>query len=134
MDAFEYIGRLMDKFTNDEKLLELLDITESNKDKTIPLKIRRQLYSTEEFSVKDLDFVSMYFSDAASTENYLVNKGVLRIDIYTKNRVSAIALRRRIVYLVHNTLGHRVMGEGQKESGVKNVYKYRLEFTPLIST
>ena len=61
-----------------------------------------------------------------------MNLGILRIDIYADSRDNTTAIRRRIVELIHDTFDERIRAEGQRISGIKDVYKYRLEFTPLI--
>ena len=43
-------------------------------------------------------------------------------------------IRKRIVDIIHERFDERVRAEGQRSSGITNVYKYRLEFTPLIFT
>ena len=64
----------------------------------------------------------------------LANLGYLYIDIYAPTREAVPAIRKIIVDTMHEHFNERVRNEGQQQSGVHAVYKYRLEFTPLIST
>ena len=66
--------------------------------------------------------------------NDYLNLGLLRIDIYTSYRDDVEPIRKRIVDIIHERFDERVRAEGQRSSGITNVYKYRLEFTPLIFT
>ena len=81
-----------------------------------------------------LPFIAMYFYEAWTTYNDFANLGYLYIDIYAPTREAVPAIRKIIVDTMHEHFNERVRNEGQQQSGVHAVYKYRLEFTPLIST
>lgn len=132
MDILDFADKAVDVLANDKKLNNLLGIDNTASEELYALKYRRRDQSIEEFSPDDLDFIAFYFSDAQTTNNDYMNKGLLRVDIYTKLRYNAANIRRRIVELFHDNFDERVYAEGQKYSGVKDVYKYRLEFLPLV--
>lgn len=133
MNAFEYSEKLWDIFTNDEELVTLLNVN-TRDNRSYALKFRQQDMLPEEFEPEELDFIAWYFSDAYITPNDFMNLGILKIDIYTSMRDNVALIRKRIVDLIHENFDERVRGEGQYTSGIVNVYKYRLEFTPLVFT
>ena len=104
-------------------------------DETISIRLRQENVAVEEFnSETSLPFLAFYFADADKTRNDYVNKAILRVDIYAKYYGDVAPIRARVVELIHRTFDERVRAEGQRSSGITNVYKYRLEFTPLIFT
>lgn len=133
MNAVEYMDKLWDIFTNDEELVDLLAIDPTDEAAYVE-KFREQDQAVTEFEAADLSFIAYYFADAQKTRNDFMNIGFLYIDIYSDSRANSTAIRSRIVQLMHEHFDERIRAEGQRTSGVKNVYKYRLEFTPLIFT
>ena len=133
MNSFDYSDVLWDIFTNDSKLIELLGI-DTEDESSYALKLRQEDIVPEEYDADNLPFVAFYFSEANITRNDYMNNGLLRIDIYSATRDATKHIRERIVELVHENFDERIRSEGQYSSGIKNVYKYRLEFTPLIFT
>lgn len=133
MNAFEYTDKIWDIFTNDPELLELLEVDTRNEE-SYAIKIRQEDFMPEEFNASDLDFIAFYFADAEITVNDFLNNGILRFDIYSNLRDRVVPIRERIVTLMHENFDARVRAEGQRSSGITNVYKYRLEFRPLIFT
>ena len=145
MNTFEYSDKLMNLLCDDTEIASLLGFKPSNSltdkdeissnESTIAHRLRRQNVATEEFdSDTSLPFVAFYFADADKTRNDYMNKAILRIDIYAKGCDDVAPIRARVVELIHSTFDERVRAEGQRSSGITNVYKYRLEFTPLIFT
>lgn len=133
MNSFDYSDTLWDIFSNDSKLVELLGI-DTEDESSYALKLRQEDVVPEEYDVDNFPFIAFYFSEANITRNDYMNKGLLRIDIYSHTRDAVKHIRERIVELVHENVDERIRSEGQYSSGVRNVYKYRLEFTPLIFT
>lgn len=140
MNTFQYTEKLAKVLTSDEELQKYLKIERPEndasfcpaKDRNFSLKFRRRDQEVDEYEPKDLNFIAFYFVDASTTKNAYMNKGILRIDIYTKNRSEVGNIRERIVYLMHEYFDERVCSEGQKTSGIKDIFKYRLEFMPLV--
>ena len=140
MNTFQYTEKLAKIFTSDTVLRECLKIENPvpgvpfcpERDKRFSLKFRRRDQEVDEFEPRDLNFLAFYFVDANTTKNAYMNKGILRIDIYTKTRFDAGRIRERIVSLMHKHFDERVCAEGQRTSGIKDIFKYRLEFTPLV--
>lgn len=133
MDSFNYSDTLWDIFTNDSELVELLGI-DTDDESVYALKFRQEDVVPEEYDSSNFPFIAFYFSEANITPNDYMNQGLLRIDIYSFTRDAVKKIRERIVELVHENVDERIRSEGQFSSGVRNVYKYRLEFTPLIFT
>lgn len=133
MNAFEYGNELWNLFTNDETLVQTLNV-DVNDESSYSKHYRQDDVAPELFSVENLPFIAFYFADATSTVNDYLNLGLLRIDIYTSYRDDVEPIRKRIVEIVHENFDERIRAEGQRSSGITNVYKYRLEFTPLIFT
>lgn len=140
MNTFQYTEKLAKIFTGDEVLRRCLKIEKTRpgapfcpeKDRAFSLKFRRRDQEVDEFEPRDLNFIAFYFVDANTTKNAYMNKGILRIDIYTKTRFDAGKIRERIVSLMHEHFDERVCSEGQRTSGIKEIFKYRLEFMPLV--
>lgn len=133
MNAFEYTDKIWDIFVNDPMLLDLLEVDTRNEE-SYAKKIRQEDFMPEEFDASSLDFIAFYFADAEMTVNDFLNNGILRFDIYSNIRDRVVPIRERIVTLMHENFDTRVRAEGQRSSGITNVYKYRLEFKPLIFT
>lgn len=133
MNAFEYGNELWNLFTNDETLVQALNV-DVNDESSYSKHYRQDDVAPELFSVENLPFIAFYFADATSTVNDYLNLGLLRIDIYTSYRDDVEPIRKRITEIIHEHFDERIRAEGQRGSGITNVYKYRLEFTPLIFT
>ena len=133
MNAFEFGNELWNLFTNDETLVKLLDVDVDDESSYVK-HYRQEDVAPELFNVENLPSIAFYFADADSTVNDYLNLGLLRIDIYTSYRDDVEPIRKRIVDIIHERFDERVRAEGQRSSGITNVYKYRLEFTPLIFT
>ena len=133
MNAFEYGNELWNLFTNDETLVQVLNV-DVNDESSYSKHYRQDDVAPELFSVENLPFIVFYFADATSTVNDYLNLGLLRVDIYTSYRDDVEPIRKRIVEIIHENFDERIRAEGQRSSGITNVYKYRLEFTPLIFT
>lgn len=132
MNAFEYTDKLAEVFTQDKELRDLLGAGEPSQTKEFASKFRRKDQENDEFEPKNLSFIAFYFVGTDVTRNALVNKGLLRIEIYAKKRSEASEIRHRIVHLMHEHFDERVVAEGQRVAGIKEVFKYRLEFRPLV--
>lgn len=133
MNAFEFGNELWNLFTNDETLVKLLDVDVDDESSYVK-HYRQEDVAPELFNVENLPSIAFYFADTGSTVNDYLNLGLLRIDIYTSYRDDVEPIRKRIVDIIHERFDERVRAEGQRSSGITNVYKYRLEFTPLIFT
>lgn len=131
MNVFDYTSKMAKVFSEDDALLKALRIT-SKTNAILASKFRRRDMQVDEFESNDLNFIAFYFIDGNPTNNAYMNKGVLRVDIYTKTRADAAKIRERVVTLVHEHFDERVRAEGQKPCGIKDVYKYRVEFLPLV--
>lgn len=139
MNTFDIQDALFTAFASDEDLCTLLQINvegmdEDSKYSVLNAKLRREDFAPEQFSDGTLDFIAFYFADADTTGNYLVNAGLLRLDIYVQYRYNAGLIRKRVLQLIRNIFDIRLVAEGQKQSDITNVYKYRLEFLPLVSS
>lgn len=131
MNSFDYADELWSLFTKNEKLKGLLNIVDDDDYST---KIRTEDVMAEGYEVDKLPFITIYFSEAMTTENDFMNKGYLCIDIYSAMRNDVAEIRKIIVDTLHEHFDERVRNEGQQQSGIHAVYKYHLEFWPLIFT
>ena len=131
MNTFDYVEELWSLFTANEELKDLLGIDD---DEDYAIKIRTEDVMAEGYEVDKLPFITIYFSEAWITENDFMNQGYLCIDIYTAMRNEVPEIRKIIVDTMHNHFDERVRNEGQQQSGIHAVYKYHLEFRPLVFT
>lgn len=132
-DTFDFLDEIFKLFSGDEELCKLLGITDRKNFGLLNKKLRREDRLPEQFDSSLLDFIAIYFVDADSTRNYLVNAAILRLEIYSKYRDTAGKVRRRCIQLLRK-YDLRIAAEGQKQSGISNFYKYRVEFLPLVSS
>lgn len=131
MNTFDYVEELWSLFTANEELKDLLGIDD---DEDYAIKIRTEDVMAEGYEVDKLPFITIYFSEAWITENDFMNQGYLCIDIYAAMRNEVPEIRKIIVDTMHNHFDERVRNEGQQQSGIHAVYKYHLEFRPLVFT
>lgn len=131
MNTFDYVEELWSLFTANEELKDLLGIDD---DEDYAIKIRTEDVMAEGYEVDKLPFINIYFSEAWVTENDFMNQGYLCIDIYAAMRNEVPEIRKIIVDTMHNHFDERVRNEGQQQSGIHAVYKYHLEFRPLVFT
>ena len=131
MNTFDYVEELWSLFTANEELKDLLGIDD---DEDYAIKIRTEDVMAEGYEVDKLPFITIYFSEAWITENDFMNQGYLCIDIYAAMRNEVPEIRKIIVDTMHNYFDERVRNEGQQQSGIHAVYKYHLEFRPLVFT
>lgn len=131
MTSFDLTDELWSLFTANDELKDLLDIVT---DDDYSIKVRLEDVMAEGYEVEKLPFITIYFSEAMTTENDFMNQGYLCIDIYAAMRNDVSAIRKIIVDTLHEKFDERVRNEGQQQSGIHAVYKYHLEFWPLIFT
>lgn len=131
MNTFDYVEELWSLFTANEELKDLLGIDD---DEDYAIKIRTEDVMAEGYEVDKLPFITIYFSEAWITENDFMNQGYLCIDIYAAMRNEVPEIRKIIVDTMHDHFDERVRNEGQQQSGIHAVYKYHLEFRPLVFT
>jgi hypothetical protein len=132
MNTFDYMDSMFRVFVHDEELTRALGMKKGSQE-TVD-KLRREDVLPEEYDAKKLPFIAFYFADAFTSASDFMNNGNLKIDIYSRERRSAGTIRKRIVQLMHMFFDERVRAEGQYASGIPHVYKYRLEFSPIVLT
>jgi hypothetical protein len=96
------------------------------------MRVRREDQSPEVLTTDDLDFIAVFFVDAAPTKNYMVNKGYLIVDYYTSIRYNAKLLSERVAELLQGYDEIKLYSEGQAISGITGIYKYRQRYNPLV--
>lgn len=131
--TFEWQDALYAAFRADAALGALLGLEAGADDALARGKLRREDPPPETVTADAVEFVAFYFAEAKPTENYLVNEGALRLDIYARSREAAGALRTRCAQLARQLLRTPVAAEGQVKSEITGVYKYRLEYRPLVA-
>lgn len=132
MNVFEYTEKLRIAFMQDKELRDLLGAGEPRDDYSFIAKFRTGDRENIEYGPELLDFIVFYFVGATATNNAYVNKGILRIEIYAKQADNVPAIRERIVTIMHKAFDQRVYAEGWRRASIEGIYKYRLEFMPLI--
>lgn len=132
MNVFEYTEKLRIALMQDKELRDLLGAGEPRDDYLFISKFRTGDRENIEYDPRLLDFIAFYFVGANTTNNAYVNKGILRIEIYAKKAENVPAIRERIVAIMHKVFDERVYAEGWRRASIEGVYKYRLEFMPLI--
>lgn len=132
--TFAWQDELFTAFKGDNELCRLLNIYDTDDIELLDTKLRREDLMPELFDPNVLDFIAFYFVDADRSNNYLLNRGLLRLDIYSGYRSNAAAIRERCAKVIHDCFDIRIVAEGQIRADVRDVYKYRLELLPLITT
>lgn len=133
MNTFEYLESLWGLFTDDAELIALMGLGESD---DYSNSIYLQEMPAEEFSPDKLPMLEIYFADSESTYNDFAKRGILHIDIMVNRSDISLAgkIRKRIVELMFQAYNEVSRGEGQYESGIRDIYKYRVVYTPLVNT
>ena len=131
MTSFEYVDTLWSLCADNEELKDLLEVVD---DEDYETKIRTEDVMPEGYEPENLPFIAIYIADTQSTYNDFANLSNLYIDIYSSMRNNVPAIRKILVDMRHDNCDERVRSEMQTPSGIHAVYKYRLIFTPLIST
>lgn len=133
VNTFEYLDSLWNLFTGDEELLTLMNL---NGEDDYSYAIHLQEMPAEKFSPDYLPMLEVYFADSEPTYNDFAKRGILHIDIMVNRSDPSLAgkIRKRIVELMFQTYNEVSRGEGQFESGIRDIYKYRVVYTPLVNT
>lgn len=134
MNSFDYLNELWNLFSEDNQLAEIMGL--SDEEDNYSSKIHLQEMPVEAFDAENLPMIEVYFADAESTFNDFAKRGILHIDIMVNkdDMFTAGKIRKRIVELMFDTFNEVSRGEGQFESGIRDIYKYRVVYTPLINT
>lgn len=126
--------KIFDLFTNDAPLMELMlspqDMDNMNN------RFRREEMKLEEITADKLPFIIFVFlPEGSQTQNYLVNKSLLEVSIYCNKRDKATKIYPEIKRILQSNFeDFQITKEGQKESGVRGIFKYVLRFKPLVNS
>lgn len=131
-DTFEIQSSLLDELKKDSSFLLALKVKDINDTILLSKKINLQMLNMELFDVNNVPLVSIYIPDADVTDNFLINRAILRIESYTTNRIQAKALVKAIKNIVRNKFELRIVSEGEQPCDIKNIYKYQLEYLPMV--
>lgn len=131
-DTFEIQSSLLDELKKDSSFLLALKVKDINDTILLSKKINLQMLNMELFDVNNVPLVSIYIPDADITDNFLINRAILRIESYTTNRIQAKALVKAIKNIVRNKFELRIVSEGEQPCDIKNIYKYQLEYLPMV--
>lgn len=129
-DTFDIQTTIVDELKNSSSFLLALQVKNKDDVELLSKKINLQMLNMELFDTKNMPLVSIYIPETDITNNYLVNRAILRIESYTTNRIQAKALIKATKEIVRNKLDLRIVYEGEQPCDIKNVYKYRLEYLP----
>ena len=131
-DAFDILSTVSDRLVEDESFLKFLEVDSKENIELLSKKVNLQELNMALFEPKNMPLVSIYIPDADITNNYLVNKALLRIEVFTANRIKAKNLVKVIRKIMREKVHLYTVAEGQQPCDIQNVYKYRLEYLPLI--
>lgn len=131
-DTFDIQSSLLDELKKDSSFLLALKVEDINDITLLSKKISLQMLNMELFDTNNVPLVSIYIPDADITDNFLINRAILRIESYTTNRIQAKALVKAIKNIVRNKFELRIISEGEQPCDIKNIYKYQLEYLPMI--
>lgn len=130
-DTFDMQSLIVDELKKDSSFLLALKVKNKEDKELLSKKINLQMLNMGLFEIINFPLVSIYFSDASISDNFLVNYAVLRIETYTTNRLQAKPLVKSIKNIMRDKFNLRIVAEGEQPSDVKNVYKYRIEYLPM---
>ena len=136
-DSFDVQTVVSDALIEDETFLEVLKVEKIGDEPdrlALSKKMNLQELKMELFNPALMPLVSIYFPEAYTSWNYLVSRGLLRIETYTTNRTDAKKLIKQIRLVLKEKLDMYTANESEQPCDIKNVYKYRLEYMPLISS
>lgn len=131
-DAFDILSTVSDRLVEDENFLKILEVDSKENFELLSKKVNLQELNMALFEPKNMPLVSIYIPDADITNNYLVNKALLRIEVFTANRVKVKNLIKIIRKIMREKVHLYTVAEGQQPCDIQNVYKYRLEYLPVI--
>lgn len=131
-DAFELLSTISDKLVEDKNFLNALEVDSKENIELLSKKVNLQELNMAFFEPKNMPLVSIYIPDADVTNNYLVNRALLRIETFTSSRVKARKLIQEIRKIIKTQFNLYTVAEGQQPCDIKNVYKYRLEYLSMI--
>lgn len=130
-DTFDMQSSIVDELKNDSSFLLALKVQDKEDKELLSKKINLQRLNMELFETKSPPLVSIYFSDASESNNYLLNYAVLKIETYTFNRLQAKPLVKAIKNIMREKFKLRIVAEGEDFCDIKNVYKYVIEYLPM---
>ena len=131
-DAFDILSTVSDRLVEDENFLKILEVDRKENIELLSKKVNLQELNMALFEPKNMPLVSIYIPDADITNNYLVNKALLRIEVFTSTRAKAKGLVKVIRKIMRDKIHLHTVAEGQQPSDIQNVYKYRLEYLPAV--
>lgn len=131
-DAFDLISDISDKLIKNTIFLNYLEVDSKDNLELLSKKMNLQELNMNFFKSGNMPLVSIYIPDADISNNFLVNKALLRIEVFTSTRVKAKNLIKLIRSVLRSQFDLYVIAEGQQICDIKNVYKYRLEYLSLI--
>lgn len=133
MNTFEWNQSITDLFYADEELTELLGFNDASPD---AIKIYQHEHPIDEFEMAHLPALAIHFDEAETTYNDFVNRGFLNVDIFVSKEDYELAgdIRKRIVTLMFDTYNEVCRGEGQAYSGIRDIFKYTMVYTPLVNS
>lgn len=131
-DAFDLISDISDKLIENTNFLNYLEVNSKDNLELLSKKMNLQELNMNFFKSENMPLVSIYIPDADISNNFLVNKALLRIEVFTSTRVKAKNLIKLIRSVLRSQFDLYVVAEGQQTCDIKNVYKYRLEYLSLI--
>jgi len=112
-----------------------LEITDTSDDDTCENKLRRTQQDQTQITTDLLPFIDFTFVDAKGTNNFLVNKGLLEVNIYSPTRGIASSIYSAIDDILKDNYEDMIIvAEGQVNSAITGCYCYRVRYKPLVNS
>jgi hypothetical protein len=130
MDTFDHQDKIFSLLSNDDELLLLLGAISGDND-SLNKKIKREF---EDMSLlkDDVPFVCIVFTDGRQTNNYLVTKGLLEVEVYAPNRYTADLICKKVSMILRENEYDTILPFRQIASGIPGVIAYGGRYLPLV--
>lgn len=133
MDSFNTQDMLYRLFTADRELMKLMGNPCGDEEKNA--RFRREECDITDINADSFPFLTILFLDTEGTRNYLINEGLLELNIYSSGRYMASLIYKRVRELLRlNCPEMKIVTEGQVYTEIRGVYCYRVRYNPLINS
>lgn len=133
MNSFKTQDMLYRLFTEDVELMKLMGSPDGDEDKNA--RFRREECDITDINADSFPFLTILFLDTEGTQNYLINEGLLELNIYSSGRYPAMKIYERVRELLRlNCPEMKIVTEGQVYTEIRGVYCYRVRYNPLINS
>lgn len=133
MNSFKTQDMLYRLFTGDSELVRIMGNPYG--DEELNARFRREECDITDINADSFPFLTILFLDTESTGNYLINEGLLELNIYSSGRYTAVKIYERVRELLRLYCPEmKIVTEGQVYTEIRGVYCYRVRYNPLINS